>query len=161
MQCQSHCKHVSMTRVTLLVCLAAIGLAFLAGQVSAGLSQVAPPAGPAPQGAMDRLRSLQIERYETLKKMVHSMQIIVNEGMMELSDLQGPTVALYRAEADLCSTSAERIKVYEKMVDLLQTHEAWMARRLAAGRAGQMDVDKAKVATLEAKIELEKLKLTQ
>jgi hypothetical protein len=159
MQPQSHCKHVSTTKVTILVWLLAIGLAFLVGQVSAGLSQVAPPSGPAPQGPTDRLRSLQIERYETLKKMVHSMQVFVNEGMMEMSDLQGPAVALYHAEAELCSTSAERIKVYEKMVDLLQTHETWMARRQAAGRAGPMDVDKAKVATLDAKIELEKLKL--
>ena len=79
--------------------------------------------------------------------MVHSTQIFVNEGMMEMS------------EAELCSTSAERIKVYAKMVDLLQTHVTWMARRQAAGRAGPMDVDKAKVATLDAKIELEKLRV--
>jgi hypothetical protein len=159
MQPQSHCKHVSTTRVTILACLLAVGLAFLVGNVSAGLSQVAPPSRPVPLGSADRLRGLQIERYETLKKMVHSMQVFVNEGMMDLSDLQGPTVALYHAEADLCSTLAERIKVCEKMIDLLQTHETWVARRLEAGRAGPMDVDKAKVATLEAKIELEKLKL--
>jgi hypothetical protein len=159
MQPQSHSPHVSPTRITVLVCLAAVGLAFVVGQVSAGLSQVAPLAKAAPQNAKDRLRGLQIERYEMLKKMVHSMQALVNEGMLEVSDVQAPTVALHHAEADLCSTAAERVKVYEKLVNLLQTHETWVAQRAAAGRAKEMDVDRAKVATLEARIELEKLKL--
>jgi len=68
---------------------------------------------------------------------------------------------MLHAEADLRSTNAERIKVYEKLVTILQEQDKSLAKEVNAGRVNQMDFLKARVATLQAEIQLEKLRLPQ
>jgi len=68
---------------------------------------------------------------------------------------------LYRAQADLCATDTDRAKVYEKLVDALSTQEKWLERQAAAGRALEGQVDEGRVATLNAQIDLEHLRLGQ
>jgi outer membrane protein TolC len=144
-----------------LICLLVITTAFFARLAPASSTQVTASTEPSSPASIDRLRALQTERYDTLKKIVESMRPFFEAGRLDLTDIRDAKVAVLRAEADLCATPAERVKVYEKIVDLQRTYEADMARKAASGRAGQWEADKAKVATLEAQIVLEKLRLEQ
>ena len=151
----------SLAGYTILMCLLVITTAFLARRAPASSSQVTAATEPSSPASGDRLRALQTERYETLKKIVESTRPFVETGRVALADLRGAEVAMCHAEVDLCTTPAERIRVYEKIVDLQRTYEANMTRLAASGRGSQVEADKAKAATLEAQIELEKLKLGQ
>jgi outer membrane protein TolC len=140
-------------------------LLILAAAFFAGTAPVAPPAQAAegsrekPAASSERLRQLLTQRYEILKGIVESLQPYFEAGRIDVAELRDATVAMHRARADLCTTAAERAKVYETLVGLLRTYEEYTARRAAAGRATEAEVDRAKVATLEAQIELERQKL--
>jgi len=160
METQKRQTHRSLAACTILICLLVITTAFLARLALASSTQVtaSEPSSPA---SSDRLRALQTERYETLRKIVKSMRPFLDAGRVDLTDLRDAEVAMCHAEVDLYTTPAERVKVYEKIVDLQRTYEANMARLAAEGRRSQVEADRAKAATLEAQIELEKLKLGQ
>jgi hypothetical protein len=161
MQSQKRNVHVSLLSSTVLMCVFVVATAFLASRAPAAATQAGGSREQGPSGSADRLRALQTERYNTLKKVVESMRPFLQAGRVALTEMQDAEVAVCRAEADLCATPAERVKVYEKFVELQQTYETNVAHMAASGRAGQWDVDKAKAATLEAQIELEKLRLEQ
>jgi hypothetical protein len=110
-------------------------------------------------GSEEKLRALLLERYDILKDIVESDKKLLELGRGDIKALQKATVAMYHAEADLCSTNTERIKVYEKLVDALREYEALVGRRAAAGQVNDMAVLQAKVARLDAQIKLEKLRL--
>ncbi len=55
-------------------------------------------------------------------------------GRADLLSHMSLTAAMYGAEADLCTTSAERVKVYEKLVEALTALEKIIERQ--ARRAG-------------------------
>ena len=63
-------------------------------------------------------------------------------------------IALLRAEMDLCKTRDARLKILEKIVQFHTEYEAWVERKAANGRTTRIDVEKAKIARLEAQIEL-------
>jgi outer membrane protein TolC len=161
MQSEKRKVHLSLASSIVLMCLLVIATAFLASRAPAAATQAAGSAEQGPSGSIERLRALQAERYKTLKKVVESMRPFFEAGRIDLTEMRDAEVAVCRAEADLCATPAERIKVYEKFVELQQTYETNTARKAASGRAGQWEVDKARVATLEAQIELETLRLGQ
>jgi hypothetical protein len=71
------------------------------------------------------------------------------------------TAALYRAEADLCTNTANRVKVYEMLVEALAPLEKLLERQGAAGRVPQGEVDQGKLVRLDAQIDLERLRLGQ
>jgi flagellar hook-basal body complex protein FliE len=110
-------------------------------------------------GSEEKVRMLLLERYDILKGIVESEKKSLEVGRGDATVLKDATVAMFHAEADLCSTKAERIKVYEKLVAALREYEGWAERRAAAGRATDVAGQQAKVARLEAQIKLEKLRL--
>jgi len=114
-----------------------------------------------PAGSEERLRALLTERYEFRKKFVAGVQKSVEFGTADIFDLGDAVTALYYAEADLCTSNAERIKVYEKLVETLKTHEGLAVWRADAGRMTEWEVEKVKTATLDARIDLERLRLGQ
>ena len=111
-------------------------------------------------GSEEKLQALLLEKYDILKSIVESYKKLLVSGRAEMSEVVSATVAMFHAEADLCSNDAERIKVYEKLVAALREHEAWAERRAAAGRPIEMSAWQGKVARLDAQIKLEKLRLT-
>lgn len=110
-------------------------------------------------GSEEKLRALLLERYDILKDIVESDKKLLELGRGDIKALKNATVTMFHAEADLCSTNAERIKVYEKLVAALREYEALVGRRAAAGQVNDMAVLQAKVSRLDAQIKLEKLRL--
>jgi len=108
-----------------------------------------------------QLRALLQERYEVLRAVAGLLNQQYSAGRVGILDIRDAIIEMLHAEADLRSTSSERIKVYEKLVSILQEQDKSLAVAVNAGKVNQMDFLKARVATLEAQIQLEKLRLTQ
>ena len=75
-----------------------------------------------------------VQRYELLKNAVANSELLPQNGRGDIATHQKLTVALYRAEADLRSTPAERVKVDEKLVDTLAAEQEALERQAKAGR---------------------------
>jgi len=114
---------------------------------------------PEPAGSEERLRELLTERRDVLKQMLVKAELFVEEGRLDPVELRRATIALHHAEAELCTTRADRVRVYEKLVEAMQTQQDLAVRREAAGRIGQWQLAEARAATLEAKINLERVRL--
>jgi len=110
-------------------------------------------------GSEERLRELLTERYGVLKEMRASMELFMENGRVDPAAWRRATFALHHAEAELCTTAADRVKVYEKLVAAMQTQEDWAVRREDAGRIAKWERAEAKAATLQARIELERARL--
>jgi hypothetical protein len=119
---------------------------------AAGASE--PDAAEGRDSLENELQQLLTERKRLLSPIVESMKIFFESGRVGLEEYRDANIALLRAEMDLCKTQDDRLKILEKIIQFQTTCEAWVARRAAEGRATQMDVNKAKVARLEAQIEL-------
>lgn len=100
------------------------------------------------------LQQLLLDRKKLLSRNVESMKIFLEAGRVGIDEYRDANIALLRAEMDLCKTRDERLDILEKIVQFHRTCEGYMARRAADGRATEMDVNMAKVARLEAQIEL-------
>ncbi len=146
----------------LLICLATLG-----GRLHSGRAQLLAVAHAAEGqnqlqvGSNEKLRALLLERYDILKRFAESYNELLKFGRVEWSDAANATVAMFHAEADLCLTGSERIKVFEKLVETLRGFEASIASEAAASRRPRAEADKVKVARLEAQIRLEQLRLAQ
>ncbi len=116
---------------------------------------------PKASGSNEQLRVLMTQRYEMLQQMVKNAQIEVDAGRGDAAVFHHLTVRMYQAEADLCTTTAARAKVYEKLVDEATAAEQFIERRAAAGRATVTEVAESKLATLDARIDLERVRLGQ
>ena len=114
---------------------------------------------PTPAAANGRLRELMIQRYQILQRGVQNEERLLEAGRVDIPASRQLHVALYRAEADLCTTDAERVRVYEKLMDFLSRQETWLEQQAANGRVPQAQVDEGKLATLNAQIDLERLRL--
>jgi hypothetical protein len=112
-----------------------------------------------PAGSEARLRELLTERYDVLKQRLASMKIFMDNGRVDPADWRRAVVELHRAEAELCTTTADRVEVYEKLVAALQSQEDLAARREDAGRITRWQLAEARFATLQAKIDLERARL--
>jgi len=112
-------------------------------------------------GSNEKLRELLIERYDVLKTLAENLNQQLSQGRAEISEVRNATIAMFYAEADLCATDSERVKVYEKLVATLREQEESTARWVDAGRLPRMEVLRAKAARLEAQIGLEKQRLAQ
>ena len=108
-----------------------------------------------------QLRALLQERYEVLRAVAGLLNQQYSTGQVGILEIRNAIIDMLHAEADLRSTNAERIKVYEKLVTILQEQDKSLAKEVNAGRVNQMDFLKARVATLQAEIQLEKLRLPQ
>lgn len=138
-----------------------LGLVSLAGLLAGGYISAAASDEPKPVAGNARLRELMTQRYEILQRAVKDAQHLVETGRLDVPTFENLTVALYRAQADLCTTTAERVKVYEKLVDFLAAQEGLLEQQIQAGRATRMQLDQGKVVTLNARIDLERLRLGQ
>lgn len=108
-----------------------------------------------------QLRALLQERYDVLRAVAGLLNQQYSVGQAGILEIRDAIIAMLHAEADLYSTNAERIKVYQKLVTILQEQDKSLAREVNSGKVNQMPFLKARVATLEAQIQLEKLKLLQ
>jgi len=145
---KNHAQHLVITGLIL------IGLLLLAAPFVAGNEQK-------PSGSEERLRELLTERYDMLKQMYASFQAQLESGRVDYVEWRRATFALHHAEAELCTTDAARIKVYEKLVQAIQTQEDLAVRRANAGQIPKSELAETRVATLEAKIDLERTRLGQ
>ncbi|HCO95730.1 MAG TPA: hypothetical protein DIU00_17580 [Phycisphaerales bacterium] len=113
---------------------------------------------PGVAGGRDSLQSelqeLLMERRRILSGIVESMKIFLESGRGDIEEYRDANIALLRAEMDLCTTPNERIEILQKIVQFHKKFEEQIKRRADEGHTTQYDVDRAKVAMLEAQIEL-------
>ena len=107
-----------------------------------------------PENRESELQQLLLERKSLLSRNVELMKIFLESGRVGIEEYRDANIALLRAEMDLCKIRDDRLKILEKIIQFQTTCEAWVVRRAAEGRATKIDVNKAKVARLEAQIEL-------
>jgi len=113
-------------------------------------------------GSNEKIRELLKERYNVLKAIVEDMNRLLDYGQHPgITELRDATVAMFNAEADLCTTGSGRIKVYEKLVNVLRKQEEGLALDVDTGRRDHTEILRAKAARLEAQIRLEKQRLAQ
>ena len=126
-------------------------------------AQAAGASGQSIEGGREKyeseLQQLLTERKRILSGIVDSMKIFFESGRADADEYRDANIAMLRAEMDLCKTRDERIDILKKIIEFHKTHIAWVERRAAEGRAPQYDIDKAKIAMLEAQIELAREKL--
>lgn len=148
--------HRLVSRGVLPVCVLA-----LVGCFTYGLARAAGPGAAKPSASKERLRELLTQRYEILQRAVKDSELTLKSGEVDVPTLRRLTIALYRAEADLCTTDAERVQVYEKFVEAMRVQERLLEGQFARGLISEMRVDEGKVAALNARIDLERLRLGQ
>lgn len=146
----------------LLICLAALS-AWLRGDKAQFLSvaHAAEGRNQLQTGHSDKLRELLIERYDVLKAIMDDMNKLLGYGRAGITELRDTNIAMFNAKADLCTSGSERIKIYEKLVDVLRKQEEGLAREVADGRRSSTEVQRTKLARLEVQIRLEKERLAQ
>ncbi|MBW7991383.1 MAG: flagellar hook basal-body protein [Planctomycetes bacterium] len=146
----------------LLICLAALSTWFCNNEVQfLAVAHAAEEQNQLQTGHSDKLRELLTERYDILKTAVETQVRLKEIGQGSVMALSAATVTMFYAEADLCTTGSERIKVYEKVVDLLRKQEERSQREVATGTVSPAEVMEAILPRLEAQIKLEKEKLAQ
>ncbi len=146
--------HRMRERPLIIGIVAAIGLSVLG--VGVGGSAPHPVQGP-----NQRLRELMTERCKILKSEVESVALSLKSGRADLAEWREANIALFKAKADLAADVNDQIEIYEEMVSLLRTSEQATRHRIDAGQAPQTDMRQARLATIEAQITLEKLRIGQ
>ncbi|MCP4261940.1 MAG: hypothetical protein GY774_31225 [Planctomycetes bacterium] len=107
----------------------------------------------------EQLQTLLQERYEVLRAVAGLLNQQYSTGKVGILEIRDAIIDMLHAEADLRSTNSEKIKIYQKLVTILQEQDKALAIEVNADKVNQMDFLKARVTTLEAEIQLEKLKL--
>jgi len=154
--------HFRVSTILLLICLAALSVWLCNNEVQfLAVAHAAQGRNQLQTGHSDKLRELLTERYNILMTFVETQVRLKEIGQGSVMELSAATVAMFYTEADLCTTGSERIKVYEKLVDLLRKQEERLAREVTTGHVSQGGVLEARLARIEAQIKLEKEKLTQ
>jgi hypothetical protein len=128
---------------------------------AAGFASAAGPGAAKASGSNERIRELMTQRYEILQHAMKNSELMLKAGRMDIPTFQDLTSAMYRAQADLCTTDADRAAVYEKLVDALSVAQQSLERQALAGAATGVQVDQGKVTVLNARIDLERLRLGQ
>jgi outer membrane protein TolC len=143
--------------------IALIGLLALGVALGRPAGGTLAPADNEPQaaGSSERLRELMTERYEIHKRIAESIQKSFDVGRADLAEWRDAKVALYAAQADLSGDTANRIKVYEEMLDFLRKAEQLAQRRVDSGHGTEIEVSQTKLAMIEAQMSIEKLRLGQ
>jgi len=144
-----------------LTCLLALVVAAPGGSGQAGLGPQTTEGNSKSAEPSDALRRLQLERHRVLKDVVAQFGWMAEQGREDTAGLRDFTVAMFHAEADLADNPAERMKVYERLVEFLRDHEKHVERMATAGRVPTVEVSKAKIVSLEAQIVLERQRLAQ
>jgi flagellar basal body rod protein FlgF len=146
----------------LLICLAALSLWLFNNEVQfLTAAHAAKGRNQLQTRPNEKLRELLKERYDILKTFVETQVRLKEIGQGSTMELSAATANMFYAEADLCTTGTERIKIYEKVVDLYRKHEERLEREVATGTVSPAEVTAARLPRLEAQIKLEKEKLAQ
>ncbi|MBN1804528.1 MAG: hypothetical protein JW837_04710 [Sedimentisphaerales bacterium] len=101
------------------------------------------------------------ERYDVQRAVATLLNQQYSTGKVGILEIRDAIIDMMESEAELYPTNSERIKVYEKLVIILQQQDKSLAVAVNAGKANQIDFMKARAATLQVQIKLEKLKLSQ
>jgi flagellar basal body rod protein FlgG len=109
----------------------------------------------------EKLRELLTERYDILKTFVETQIRLKEIGQSGEMQIGTATVAMLYAKADLCTTISERIKIHEKICDILRKQEEMQIQEFETGRVSPEGVMEARLARLDAQIKLEKERIAQ
>lgn len=138
--------------------LLALALLSLAGVFAAGYAAAASSSQSKPDA---RLREFMTQRYELLRGVMKDVELMSAHGRVDILMHEKLLDALYRAQADLVTTVAERREIYEKLVEALTAQEKLAERQGDAGRLSSVQVAQVKLVLLNAQIDLERLRLGQ
>jgi hypothetical protein len=107
----------------------------------------------------DKIRQLLTERHEILKKSLASVKILHEAGRTGYKDIRDATIAMLEVEIELCQTQAERIMVYEKIVEFYRDMERYYGLMSEAGRLERFELDKINADRLQAEVDLERQRI--
>jgi hypothetical protein len=105
-----------------------------------------------------KIKELQKERIETLRKLVEQLTKLAVNARAEFSEALEARLQLLQAEADAAETAADRIALYKAAIDSLKQYEELATGRYQAARGTEAAILKIKVRRLELEIRLEQLK---
>jgi len=154
--------HFRISISLLLICLAALSVWLCNNEVQfLAAAHAAQGKNQLQTGHNEKLRELLKERYDLLKAVVENMNKLIETGQCSRMEFHKATVAMLFAKADLCTTGSERIKIHDKIIDILRKQEEMLMREFAAGQVSQEKVLKARLELLDVQIRLEKKRLAQ
>lgn len=110
---------------------------------------------------LETLRALRMERKEYLDRIAQEIKHHVDAGRKTMNEYRNAKIALLLAEIELSENPDRRISLYQEVVQLHQETEMWAMKRVEQGKVGKEELDKLKVATVEAKIGLLTMVLKQ
>jgi outer membrane protein TolC len=113
----------------------------------------------APNATETKLHQLLLERKQILQNIVDTIANQYKLGVTDMEQLQQAKINLLNADLDLDKTPAERINIRSQIVQLYKEAEDSLTTQVAAGRATELELEKAKVARLTEQIELVKEQL--
>lgn len=114
------------------------------------------PAAQKPQD--DPVKALLKERLTALQKIHDESLQAYKGGQLPYDQVLSAHLALLNGKLDLCETNTERVKVHEEMVKAAEESVRSVQKRAEARQVSSLDVLKAEVQLLDARIGLEKAK---
>jgi outer membrane protein TolC len=128
--------------VTLLVCL------------SWGLAGSDEPSVEPKQDRSAERTALLEERRDVLKQLVEIHRRHVQKGVADASILFRPKQRLLEAELELAPTAADRVRIYERLVEHLAAIEESLKKSMAVGMRTESEYLEAKAERLQAQADL-------
>ena len=113
-------------------------------------SKSPPTQAPEPE----ELRALLIQRKDVLQQILVTVRRQYDAGVSTPTEVRRATMALLEADLDLCKTDGDRIRVHEKLVELMRSEENQIEARVNVGSATSSELAKARAARLDAEIRL-------
>ncbi|WP_020474827.1 hypothetical protein [Zavarzinella formosa] len=105
-----------------------------------------------------RIKQLQKERLENLKKVSEGSFVLAKGHRMEIAEALEATMDVFRAEMEAAEKETDRIAICNKTVDLLKQYEELAKARHEAARGTEVGVFRARSKRLEVEICLERAK---
>jgi hypothetical protein len=109
-------------------------------------------------GNNPKLRALLQERLEALRKGADRVKRLHKDNAAGQGVVREANLRVYKAELDLCDTTAERVAVLEKIAKVYKETEDHFSQLQKRGEASQDVVREATISRLEAEIALEREK---
>jgi hypothetical protein len=110
-------------------------------------------------GPNEQLPKLLKERYDILRAAAGLLNQQYGAGRVGILEIRDAIIEMLHAEAEMASTNTERIMVHEKLVKILLEQDKSLAAAVNAKQITQMDFLRARASTLQARIDLEKLRI--
>ena len=107
-----------------------------------------------PQQTQNQLRQLLLERRRILDAIAQDLKRSVEAGRLSMAAYVDAKTAALTAGLDLCEAKTDRVKIHTEIVKWRKESEAWTRRRYEHGQGGQVDLNQARVACIEAEIDL-------